>query len=90
MQSTIQKWGNSQAIRLPKAILETAQLGENEMVQILAEPGAITIKKSPDRKHRTLKERLAGFDGAYRFEEWDTGGAVGRERLPAEEGADGL
>ena len=46
MHSTIQKRGNSQAIRLPKAILETAQIKENEAVQIFAERDRIIIKKA--------------------------------------------
>lgn len=79
MRSTIQKWGNSQAIRLPKAILETAQLGENEKVQIFAEQDIITIRKADTPKHKTLKERLAGFKGEYAFREWDTGAPVGSE-----------
>lgn len=41
MKATIQKWGNCQAIRLPKAILETAMIGENEQVRILARPNQI-------------------------------------------------
>lgn len=79
MQATIQKWGNSQAIRLPKAILDTAQLGENEPVQIFAERDKIIIKKAVTMKHRTLAERLEGFDGEYVFKEWDTGAPMGRE-----------
>lgn len=81
MQSTIQKWGNSQAIRLPKAILEIAQLGENDTVQILAEQDRIIIKKSNDMRHKTLKERLKGFEGEYACEEWGTGNPVGKEVL---------
>jgi antitoxin MazE len=80
MQAVIQKWGNSQAIRLPKVILETANLKENEPVQIFAEQDQIIIKKTAVRRHKTLKERLEGFDAAdYIFEEWDTGLSVGRE-----------
>jgi len=79
MQATIQKWGNSQAIRLPKAILEAAQLGENEKVQIFAEHDKIIIKKAAAIKHRTLTERLEGFEGNYSGEEWNTGAPVGRE-----------
>ena len=30
-------------------------------------------------KHKTLKEWLAGFEGEYVFEEWDTGAPVGIE-----------
>ena len=79
MNATIQKWGNSQAIRLPKALLETASLKENEQVQILAMRNQIVIKKVETAKRKTLKERLAGFDGDYVFQEWDTGKPVGGE-----------
>jgi antitoxin MazE len=64
MIATIQKWGNSQAIRLPKAILETACLKENEQVQILAEQGKIVIIKQRSKKeHIPLAERLKDWNG---------------------------
>jgi len=79
MRTSIQKWGNSQAIRLPKAILETARLKENEPVQIFAEQDKIIIKKAANAKHRTIKERFEGFEGEYTFEEWNTDEPVGKE-----------
>ena len=85
MHSTIQKWGNSQAIRLPKVILETAQIKENETVQIFAEPDRIVIKKAEKkRSHRTLAERLKDWDGKpYELtdedREWLDMKAVGKE-----------
>jgi len=79
MNTTIQKWGNSQAIRLPKVLLETASLKENEQVQILATQNQIVIRKIGPKKRKTLKERLAGFEGDYVFQEWDTGKPVGNE-----------
>ena len=64
MQTVIQKWGNSQAIRLPKVILETAQIKENETVQIFAEQDKIIIKKAGNkRRHIPLAERLKNWDG---------------------------
>jgi len=64
MYATIQKWGNSQAIRLPKAILETAGVGENEQVQILAERNKIVISKPRSRReHIPLAERLKNWNG---------------------------
>jgi len=64
MHATIQKWGNSQAIRLPKAILETASITENESVQILAEQNKIIIIKSKNkREHIPLAERLKNWNG---------------------------
>ena len=80
MNSTIQKWGNSQAIRLPKALLETASIKENEQVRIFAEQNRIIIEKVKiSRRHKTLAERLDGFDGDHVGEEWDTGSPIGRE-----------
>jgi len=85
MNATIQKWGNSQAIRLPKALLETASLKENEQVQILARRNEIIIKKAEKKKrHKTLAERLKGWDGKpYELtdedREWQNIKPVGRE-----------
>lgn len=79
MLGAIQKWGNSQAIRLPKAIIETAMFSENEPVQIVAEKDQIIIKKVAPQK--TLDELLEGYTGEYSFEEFDWGAPVGNEVL---------
>lgn len=79
MYATIQRWGNSQAVRLPKPILETASFKENEKVQIIAGEGHIIIKKAAASNYKPLAERLKDFDGNYQFEEWDTGKPVGKE-----------
>jgi len=64
MRTTIQKWGNSKAVRLPKAVLETANIEENEQVLILAERNQITIKKlRKHREHIPLAERLKNWNG---------------------------
>jgi antitoxin MazE len=44
MFTTIQKWGNSQAVRLPKAILEKASLKENDKVEITVKDGNLIIR----------------------------------------------
>jgi len=75
----IQKWGNSQAVRLPKAILELADMRDNDSVDISAEKDTITIKRESKRVHKTLAERIADFNEDYSAEEWKTGKAVGKE-----------
>lgn len=77
MYTTIQKWGNSQGVRLPKVILEMANLNENDTVELKVEDGKVII--SPVKEHRTLKERIAEYEGDYRTHEWDTGPSVGKE-----------
>lgn len=77
MFTTIQRWGNSQAIRLPKGVLEKAGLRESNRVEIRVENGHLLIV--PVKKHLTLKERAAGYEGDYRPVEWDTGKPEGKE-----------
>lgn len=77
-QTQIQKWGNSQAIRLPKIILESASLKVDEEVQIEVKEGEIIIKKA---KPKTFAELVKGFEGKYEYKEWDTGNPVGKEVL---------
>jgi len=76
--TTIQKWGNSQAVRLPKVVLEDAAMRENDRVEIRAEKGCIIISRA-NKKHKTIEERLAGYSGDYRSREWDTGNPRGKE-----------
>ena len=52
MQGTIQKWGNSHAVRLPKNLIDSAGLQENDLVEIIAEKDQLTIKKK--KRHLTL------------------------------------
>jgi len=80
MQTPIVKWGNSQGIRLPKYLLNSANLSDSDTVEVIAEKDSLIIKKFKDKRiHKTLKERLEGFDGEYVFKEWDTGAPVGEE-----------
>ena len=85
MQATIQKWGNSQGIRIPKAILELSNIKENEQVQLVAEENAIIIKKvAKKREHIPLSKRLEGWQGKpYELteedEQWLNAKPVGNE-----------
>lgn len=75
-QTQIQNWGNSQAVRLPKIILESANFTLNEKVEVQVVDGNIIIKRA---KPQTFKELIAGFDGKYEYKEWNTGKPVGKE-----------
>ncbi len=77
VEAVIQKWGNSQAVRLPKAILNAANLHENDCVAIDVQEDQITLRKLPRRK--TLDDLFAGYQGGYKPAEFETGAGVGRE-----------
>lgn len=80
MYATIQKWGNSQGVRIPKHLLEALGLKESDKVEIDRVRDTITIRRAATR-HRTLEERMAGYQGSYEFSECDTGEPVGNEVL---------
>ena len=77
MQATIQRWGNSHAVRLPKNLIDSAGLQENDVVEIIAEKDQITIKKQ--KRHFTLQERFEHYEGETAETEIDWGDPVGQE-----------
>lgn len=86
MYATIQKWGNSNGLRVPKALLDAIGLKENDRVELIQSADAITIKKANPAPHKTLEERLISFYGKpieqisrLQAEETDWGKAEGSE-----------
>ena len=77
MSVTIQKWGNSQGIRIPKAIVEELRWRENESLAMRAQDGKLIIE--PEAKRKNIKELFADFDGTYSPVESDWGDPVGDE-----------
>lgn len=77
MLTTINRWGNSLAIRIPKAFAEQAELEENTRVEIAVEDDRITIQ--PVRKTWTLRELVAGMTDTNQHHETDWGEVRGRE-----------
>lgn len=57
MSAKIQKWGNSLGIRIPKSIIEKANLNENSEVEIENKDGAIII--FPRQKKLSLDNLLS-------------------------------
>ena len=81
MLTTIQKWGNSQGVRVPKAILDELLLQENDPVEIVTENDSIIIKKATRKRRakKSLEERFENYAGNYKCTEWETGKPTGME-----------
>ena len=79
MQATIQKWGNSQGIRIPKAFLEALGMVENDLVELNRVDDNIVITKVKEKKELTLEDIFKDYDGEYKTEEFDWGSPVGKE-----------
>jgi len=79
MQATIQKWGNSQGIRIPKAFLEALGMKENDLVELGRVDDHIVIKKASKKQDLTLEDIFKDYDGENKAEEFDWGSPVGKE-----------
>ena len=78
MKTRIQKWGNSLAVRIPKAFAAEAGFDANSSVELSLVRGKLVIEPSA-AESPTLEELLRGVTDENLHGEWDTGPAVGRE-----------
>lgn len=76
--TTIQKWGNSQGVRLPKHLLDEVHLAENDVISIKADNGVLIIEKA-EKLRKTIKELFADYHGDYEPQEIDFGEQAGKE-----------
>jgi len=78
MRTRVQKWGNSLALRLPRAMAVEAGLQRETPVDVTLEDGRIVVAPAVEPKY-TLDGLLADITTANVHDEVTTGPAVGRE-----------
>jgi antitoxin MazE len=78
MVAKVQKWGNSQGLRLPKHVLENADIAVGDPVEVIAQEGQIIIKKVAKRKF-DLAEMISQMPRNYKVREESFGKPVGKE-----------
>ena len=78
MTTTIQKWGNSQGIRIPKTILDAVKWTENEKIILVVDNEKIIMEKAK-KKRKNIKELFADYEGEYEPIEIEWGEAKGEE-----------
>jgi antitoxin MazE len=80
MLAKIQKWGNSQGLRLARHLLADAHIGVGDEVDISVKDGNIVV--SPAKRIRgrhNLKDLVARIPESYQTSEVDWGEPVGKE-----------
>jgi antitoxin MazE len=80
MQATINRWGNSLALRLPRHVAEQVRLAEGTTVDLEIEDG--TLRVTPSRKRFKLADLLQGLpprEETREPQEFDWGGSEGDE-----------
>ena len=78
MVGKVQKWGNSQGVRLSKQVLSLAEIAVGDDVQIVVGDRQITVKKTAHAKV-DLAELVAQIPKGYQGAEADIGPPVGKE-----------
>jgi antitoxin MazE len=80
MVTRVQKWGNSQGLRLAKQVLEDAHISVGDDVDITIRDGTIIIAPIKRvRGKRSLQELVARIPRDYEAGEVDWGNPIGRE-----------
>lgn len=80
MLARIQKWGNSQGLRLTRHLLADARLGVGDEVDINLRDGIMIVTPAKRiRGRHSLQDLVAQIPENYSTEEVDWGDPVGKE-----------
>lgn len=75
---TLQRWGNSLAVRIPAAVARSARLKVGQPVEVSAQDSNVLVK-AIGRPRLTLTQKLAAFDPVQHGGEAMATGRVGKE-----------
>ena len=70
MNSHVQRWGNSLAVRIPKVFADETGLSPNDEVEITVQDGRIVLTPLKAKMY-LLDELLAGITPENHHDEWD-------------------
>jgi antitoxin MazE len=80
VKSRIQKWGNSQGLRLSKELLADVQFEVGDSVDVAVRDRTLVITRARgERGERDLAELVARIPKGYKPDAVDWGSPVGRE-----------
>lgn len=78
MRTSVQRWGNSLALRIPRAYAAETRIVEGSEVDLTMKSGALLVRPIA-RKQHSLADLVKRITPANRHDSISTGDAVGRE-----------
>lgn len=78
MEARIQKWGNSDGIRIPSSILKSLNIKTNDILNI-EQAGDKIIISVPKKKKISLEDRFKEYHGKNLAKEFSWDDNIGRE-----------
>ena len=78
MKTAIQRWGNSLALRIPRAYAAETRISEGSDVELTLKSGALIIRPLTRKRH-SLADLIKRITRTNQHSAVDTGKAVGQE-----------
>jgi antitoxin MazE len=78
MKTTVKKWGNSAAVRIPSAIMEAADIRLEDLVDVSEEEGKIIVKRVQSKNY-DLDDLVNRITVQNLHEPVDLGSSQGKE-----------
>ncbi|MBI4424280.1 MAG: AbrB/MazE/SpoVT family DNA-binding domain-containing protein [Elusimicrobia bacterium] len=78
MDATVQKWGNSLALRIPSAVAKDVNLRQGAVVDVAVVQGKLVVEPKK-RQAYSLSTMLKGITKTNRHAEQQWGGPMGHE-----------
>ncbi len=78
MNATVQKWGNSLALRIPKSLAEDVDLHQGSVVQLKVVKGEMIVKPKKEKK-LSLRQMVKRITQKNLHAATDWGRPVGKE-----------
>lgn len=79
MKTQIQKWGNSLAVRIPRAFARDLGLDQESTVELALEDGCLVLRPEAVPTYE-LRNLLSKVTEDNRHDEYDLGGPIGSEQ----------
>jgi len=78
MKATIQKWGNSLALRIPKSFAMHSSIEQGTVVDLSLDNGRMIVEPTREQEY-SLEDLLAKVTKKNLHSEVDFGGPIGKE-----------
>ena len=78
MKTAVQRWGNSLALRIPRAYAAETRISEGSDVELTLKSGALVVRPITRKRH-SLSNLLKRVTRTNQHGSIDTGKAVGQE-----------
>jgi antitoxin MazE len=78
MKTAIQRWGNSLALRIPRAYAAETRISEGSEVELTLKSGTLVVRPVLRKRH-ALSDLLKRITPTNRHDVVETGPSIGRE-----------